>query len=406
MTRISAFFTQVPLDRRGVALPLALVGLLAVSLLVTTAMVTSTTEASISAAHQDATRALYRAEGGLQAFVAANGVNLVPGAPAVLYTPPGGTADDQVVITPVHVMDRPLAAGATLRVFMISSRSQAAGSRQVVATLRQVIPASLPLNTNVQSAITLSGNLNVNGNAFTVSGRTTDQCATNGGVQAVVRSDSSVITVNHQNHMDNFLGTQNGANTQGHAAITNSGMDKRALVRHTLGLSEGQDIWTLIDRIPGRKKWGPMFPLNGTVRPFSGVVGPADTVAVVDGNGGFVDLLGGSGMLIIVNGHLRMRGNSSFQGMIIVEGNFDLAGTPTVSGALISLDDIPDIDPLTGQRRTNIINLDDSAVGSGHITVQYNRCNVLAAEQAFGALAQNNQVPSIQPTLSWMEVVR
>ena len=67
------------LGERGVALPLALLGLVGVSLIVTTALLTSSTEYAISSAHQDATRALYIAEGGLQAYVAEYGSALAPG---------------------------------------------------------------------------------------------------------------------------------------------------------------------------------------------------------------------------------------------------------------------------------------------------------------------------------------
>src|SRR5688500_17498727 len=79
-------------NERGVALPLALLGLVSVSLLVTTALVTSSTELAISGAHQDATAALYTAEGGLQAYVAQNGTTLQndAGDAAFDYTPPGG----------------------------------------------------------------------------------------------------------------------------------------------------------------------------------------------------------------------------------------------------------------------------------------------------------------------------
>src|SRR5215207_3767979 len=56
-------------DRRGVALPVALVGLVAVSLLVTSALLTSATEGAISAAQSSSARALYDAEGGVQQYL-------------------------------------------------------------------------------------------------------------------------------------------------------------------------------------------------------------------------------------------------------------------------------------------------------------------------------------------------
>jgi hypothetical protein len=390
---------KVVRDRSGVALPLALIGLVAVSLMVTTALVTSSTEAAISTAHQDAQRSLYVAEGGLQAFVAQNGVTVVPGQATISYVPPGGTAADAVQIRPTHLGDRPLGGGSLLRMFAISSRAVNTGGREVIAMLRQVFPPGTPFQTNVQSAITLSGDMAVLGNAFTVNGRLMagDTCATQ-GVAAVHHADSSKITVNNNNHWDNFLGVgANGQNTEGQNSLKNSHQDKETMVRQVLGLSAGMTLEDLIARLPASKKWGPRFsPPDGPVRTFSGTVSVTDEVAVVDGNGGFVDLYGVQGLLIIVNGHLRMRGNSGFEGIIIVEGNFDLAGTPTVRGALISLDDV----------NQNIINLDESAIGAGHITVQYNACAIRQAEAAFANASISDQPPAIQATLSWSERIR
>ncbi len=390
---------KVVQDRSGVALPLALIGLVAVSLMVTTALVTSSTEASISTAHQDATRSLYVADGGLQAYVAQNGVAVVPGQAAVNYVPPGGSAADAVLIRPTHLGDRTLGGGSVLRMFSLSSRAVNSGGREVVAMLRQVIPPGTPFETNVQSAITLSGNMRVRGNAFTVNGRrmASDTCATQ-GVASVHHADNSEITVNNNNHWNNFLGTNAaGQNTQGQNSLKNSGQSKDALIRDVLGLSDGMTLDDLIARLPASKKWGPRFrPPGGQIRQFNGTVAVGDEVAVVDGDGGYVDLNGVKGLLIIVNGHLRMRGNSSFEGIVIVEGNFDLAGTPTVRGALISMDDVNE----------NVIDLDESALGAGHITVQYNACAIRQAETAFANVASNNLPPAIQATLAWAEVIR
>ncbi|CAN5826633.1 hypothetical protein BH23GEM6_BH23GEM6_21870 [soil metagenome] len=387
-------------DERGVALPLALIGLVAVSLMVTTALITSSTEAAISTAHQDATQALYAAEGGLQAFVAQNGVALTPSSIGGNYVPPGGTAADAVIITTTHLGDRSLGSeGARLRLFSVAARSVANGSREVVAMLRQIFPPGTPFKTNVQSAVTLSGDLHVQGNAFTINGRVQagDSCAA-GGVAAVHHAQDSDITVNNPNHWDNFLGTDaDGNSVTGTDALKNSNTSKEEMIRAVLGLPAGMTLDDFIARIPPANKWGPRYtPQGAAPRVFNGTVAVGEGVAVVDGDGKFVDLYGVEGLLIIVNGHLRMRGNSSFKGIIIVEGNFDLAGTPTVRGALISMDDV----------NQNVIDLDESAIGAGHVTVQYDACMIRNAENAYAKLSNSDIPPTIQATLSWMEVVR
>lgn len=59
-----------PPGERGAALPLALFGLVAVSLLVTSALLTSSTEVVVSRAHLEGTRSLHAANAALEQFVA------------------------------------------------------------------------------------------------------------------------------------------------------------------------------------------------------------------------------------------------------------------------------------------------------------------------------------------------
>jgi hypothetical protein len=119
-----------------------------------------------------------------------------------------------------------------------------------------------------------------------------------------------------------------------------------------------------------------------------------DSVAVIDANGGSVEVTSGTGVLIITNGSLLMKGNDYFNGVIIVEGNFTLEGTPTVTGALISL-------AMNGQ---NQIIQDESAIASGHITVQFNQCTVNSAVKSFAHQASPTPVTSV--TFAWSEIVR
>lgn len=388
------------LGRRGIALPVALVGLVAVSLLVTTALLTSSAEFAISSAQTQGSRALYTAESGLQQFVsqlAAAPQLLAPGSTRTVTVQVGASANEtaQVLIT-TDRLAMPNVNPTLETVFTYAITAQPLDrdgvtprGRAVVGFIEQHRAPLQPLNTNITSAITLGGNLDVNGNAFTVNGRFSG-CGVSGGVDAVQAASGSVITANNANHWNNFLGSDNGTNTTGQDAIDRTSMTKEELARNVLG---GTTLENLIAIVPDHRKWGPRFD-----RPtWNGYVPDTAAIAVVDANGGTVSVLGGTGVLIVVNGNIQMRGNSRFDGIIIVEGNFDLAGTPTVQGALISLA------TNTGQ---NVINLDASAVGSGHITVQFDKCAIVAAEQAFA-----NQAVALPPRLNstvfaWSEVVR
>jgi hypothetical protein len=132
--------------------------------------------------------------------------------------------------------------------------------------------------------------------------------------------------------------------------------------------------------------------VNRTIWPGSMPTG--DSIAVIDGNGGDVNVHAGAGILIITNGNLVMNGNDVFNGIIIVEGNFTLSGTPTITGALISLS-------LSGQ---NSIVQDESTIAEGHITVQFNQCTVNQAINSFTSQAVPYTTSST--TFAWAEMVR
>ncbi len=399
MNRTESKFLNRLRDERGVALPLALLGLIAVTLMVTGILLTSSTEVAISGAHQDATSAPYVAEGGLQSYVAEQGIYLASaaGTGAISYTPAGATSDQTVDITVTRLSERviPTTGGEKERIYSIVAEPTSNGSRSVGLFARHRIPPPIPFNTNIESAVTIGGDLDVNGNAFTVTGRSTT-CGS-GGVQAVVGSQDSDIHANTETHLDNFVGTDSlGNQTVGRDAIETRDLTREELAAHTLGLTEGQTLDDLIDRIPADHKWGPRFsPDPENIRTFDGTVSPEDLVAVIDADGGTVDLNGVSGLVIIVNGDLSMSGSAAFAGIIIVEGNFRLQGTPTVSGALISL----------AMEGTNEIDLDTSAISSGHITVQFDQCAVNVAQDAFDATAVE-ATPIVLPTFAWFEVVR
>lgn len=391
--------TRRVLGRRGIALPVALVGLVAVSLLVTTALLTSSAEYAISSAQTTGARALYTAESGLQEFVrtlATQPAALQAGATRVIQVQVGDAADEtesvRLTTNRLRFIDGGM-TGTSRYTWAITAQPLGTDGnprgRSVVAFIQQAQEPPAKLNTNITSAITLGGDLDVNGNAFTVNGRYSG-CGVSGGVDAVRSSSGSVISANNQNHMQNFLGYENGSNTSGFNAIDKTSMSREQLARDVLG---GMTLSQLVNVVPTHRKWGPKFN-----RPaWNGYVADTAGIAVVDANDGTVDVLGGGGVLIVVNGNIRMRGNARFDGIIIVEGNFDLAGTPTVNGALISL---------AQNDGQNLINLDNSALASGHITVQFNKCEILEAQEKF---QQQSTTPN--PTLSktafaWSEVVR
>jgi len=383
--------------RRGVALPVALVGLVAMSLLVTTALLTSTTESAISAAQAGGTRMLYSAEGGLNEVLRAAAVAqapLVAGQQTVTLQ----ETQQRVRVTTalLHAEVDPGYPNAWQRTYSLTAEpvdaSGATRGRAVVAMIRQERPRPDPLAMNITSAITLGGDMHVNGNAFTVSGQFSG-CGMQGGVNAVRAASESDITTNNNSHMNNFEGYDDGGYTTGTAAIERSDLTRDELAENVLN---GRSVEEIIASVPLANKWGPRWHPSGSNRSWSGTLAAGENVAVIDANRGTVEVKGGSGVVIIVNGNMLMKGSSSFDGIIIVEGNFTLSGNPTLRGALVSL----------AMQGENELIQDDSSLGNGSIMVQYDKCKVDSALQRFGDLAGTSPASFTGSTFAWFEVVR
>ncbi|HYW13851.1 MAG TPA: hypothetical protein VE871_17950 [Longimicrobium sp.] len=391
---------KVGRGRRGVALPVALVGLVVMSLLVTTVLLTSTTEGAISAAQANGARALYNAEGGLSEVLRAAMVAQQP-LPVGQQTLQLAESRQRVRVTTAllrsHVPDAAF-PNVWTRTYSLTAEPVNAGGqttgRAVVAMIRQERKRPDPLSMNITSAITLGGDMHVNGNAFTVSGRS-NACGANGGVDAVRAASDSEITTNNTNHFNNFNGYDNGQNTSGQSAIERSNLTRDQLKDNVL---QGKSVEEIIATVPLSQKFGPRWHAVGTPnRTWDGRIDAGDGgVAVIDANRGTVEIQGGSGVVIIVNGNLLMKGNSSFAGIIIVEGNFTLSGNPTVTGALVSL----------AMQGENEIQQDDSAIANGSITVQYDKCAIDGALQKFGDAAHAAPATIMGTTFAWSEVVR
>ncbi len=387
-------------NERGVALPLALLGLISASLLVTTALLTSSTELAISSAQQDATRSLYVAEGGLQSYLATHGSLLMADAGRrFAYQPPTGAADEAVDLSVVALGQQVLPAdGGTLHIFSVRATPAEGGGRTVSTLVHQIVPAAAPLETNITSALTLGGNLEVNGDAFTVSGRRS-ACGSPGVEAARVAADSR-IGADDADRMLHFIGLdERGNQVTGSNAIDRTNLTRDQLALDVLG---GHTLGELIAQVPTSHRWGDRFSPRDGVRVWDGTLDTVpnlavgERVAVVDANGGTVALRGGRGLLIVVNGDVEMQGDSRFAGIVITEGSFRLRGAPQVTGALISL--ARDVE--------NRIDLNEEAEMDGHATIQFDACQVAAAQTAFGELARETLAPTVAGVSGWLETVR
>lgn len=378
----------------GFILPLALLGLVVVTIMLTTSLLTSSAEVAISSAQQTATASLYAEESALQQFVAANAATPLQPTDQAVH-PASATTNIRVAR-----LSEQTSVSDTVRVFAVTAEpvpgSMGAG-RTIVALVRQRTAQPQPLQPNIGGALTLAGNLNARSSAFAVDGRPVPCPAmpAANGVQAVRKSAGSSISGSGAGG-SGFAGVDAaGTPTQGSAAIESTTLDRAALAREALGLAPGSWLDDLVAQIPPERRYGPRFRSPGApVRQFSGTMSSGESVAVVDGNGGTVEVQSGSSLLIIVNGGLRMGGGARFDGVLVVEGGFSLQGSATVSGALISL----------GLNATEGV-IGDATTGGG-VTVRYDPCEIERARAAYDAGLGTQPTITTGETFAWFEAIR
>lgn len=431
-------------DERGVALPLALLGLVVVTLLVTAALLTSSTELAISSAHQDATRALHVSESGLQAYLdpsTGNPDGFINGffttvardpsakqfdqgmrfTPADWttggYAPPPGDASSERVRVQVRHLGRvvlpkieptdPNEPPRWRNLFSIeSSPTTSRGGRAVSAMVMTHHELQI-LNTNIQGAMTSGADLEVRGNVK-ISGISQSTCA---GVQdpdsvsAIQFAADAGFTDNSQE--DRLI---EGGQIEG--GVDTASWNQSQLVKNVLGVDSLEVLAQRADVKFGAKFGQPAF--NGTdprsSRPRDdrynwgcapGSVdcpnAPYAKVVMIDAQGGSVTLNGtgnGYGILVIVNGNFVLNGTFNYRGIIIVEGVTKISGTADVIGALIAVGE------------TQVDRDAASSVSSGTPIIRYDHCALSEVKKAFDDGGGLGAPPVLDSRLRWVEVVR
>jgi hypothetical protein len=402
-------------DRAGFALPLALIGLVTVSLVLTAALMTSSTEVALSLAQQDGARGLYRADAVLESYVAQRAVaapgdqRLVPGTAA--FQPAGGP--------PFSMQVARLAMGPTVTQGAVMSRQEtyslvarpANGRGRSVGALLNARRQGEAFQLSVTAGLTSGGNVEVSGNSTVSDGRGSNcdsiQRTSPNALQVTAGSDIKV--------------TGNAARIEGKADTAS--FHKTQMVELLLGgmslpqAAQRANIRFAANEFNGRPKshdaatprprtdpynWGcptkstdacTTVPGNQTNRDYHPVV-------AIDGGGGTVTLEGdhGQGMLIVHNGSLHIRGNFVYNGVILVERDLNILGSSggggdgvKIEGAVLAL----------GVSS----NVTDNA--SGNAVIAYNRCTVDDAVSGFNQqLLETAAQVFPTPTFAWFEVIR
>lgn len=397
--------------RRGVALPLALTGLVVVSLLVTTALLTGTTESAISSAQANGTRSLYDAESAVQNYlstVMGTGQGLAVGERTVQLV--DGTNRRNVRVTTALLENRtPTPDTRVLTASLLAEPLGPGGNptgRAVVAMVRQEASyATMGLNVNEGAVV--GSDLTVGGHSKVIDKST--QCADTVGAGAVLHADGTTVR------------ESGSGDIQG--AVRESQHAGQAFVNHVLAGRTLPQFAQLADIQFGAMFDKPVFPQNAHPKFDNGeaslrwgcptgmgidcsTAGTATAyypVIAIDAGGGAVDLQGehGQGILIVLNGSLKITGNFRFKGIMLIDGYIDMSGTggqtgSKIEGAVVAFGN-----------NTNQRSRVDESETLGNAVISYNRCEVNAAQEAYNRRARENPVYSPPTaTFAWYEVVR
>lgn len=407
------------LDRRGVALPLALLGLVLISLLVTAALLSSSTQFAMSNAQQEGTAGLYASDAALESYVAAR---------AVL-----GTAD---ALAPGN-FDHPLnGQNWTMQVARLSSST---GAHPEIAGMNRVSETysilALPpgdrgrrvgalvtadrdyrrFNTNINSGASVSSDkIKLPGGSATLSGIDTSNCKTGNvagltlaeGVDARQVNESQVeggiqqTTVSKADFAAHLL---DGMSPDEFARLANVKWGDPARLRGARTHSTYTFDTNAFDHT--RASWlnwgcpvGLVSPdpcLNDDDKAYSPVV------AVRPPPGEQAQFKGvGQGVLIVL-GNARFNAGFIFKGIVVVVGELTVNGGTNVYGAMVALGDV------TLEDRSTADAGGEETTFNGQSLVKFDRCQLNNAVDAINkAMGQSAPQSFGATTFAWFEAVR
>lgn len=406
--------------RRGIALPIALIGLIGVSLVVTTVMITSSTEFAISSAHRTAAASLFSADAALEQYVAdraAVGGEFLKATsvanPAARIEGPDGT---EYTITVARLSWTPATNPPPMKlaadeVFSLVAEPVGGRGRGVGAFLAlQRLSHRVDLNLN--AGATSGGNLNVSGNATISDGRTGTNYCNNADNQAdyavQVTAGARIDLGTGRNASDRLEGrgdtldyTKDRMEQNLMGGVRLHEIARQADIKFGSGAywtepAFGTTVINSAASTPIKYNWGCPHDLGVTC---PSLESRARHVSVaIDAQGGTVRINGryGQGILVVINGSLEIQGNFTFKGIILVENDVVVRGGAAgqeskIEGGIVSF----------GANST----VDDNITGTA--TIKYNLCAITDAEEAMnGNSLLNAPQHRTRSTYSWYELIR
>ena len=427
-------------NRQGIALPVALFALLIVTVLITGVLLTGSTEAALGFAQRDATEDLHAAEGAIQAYVGQVNAAVSPGTyPS--YTHFGTLPPMNITVAREAIL--PMAAGGTEMSTLYSIRAERpGGGRTLVATVRARQTQLPNFNPWIPAPLTLGDDGRVAGTQGPGGGSAPsykiDDGTGNPLCPGQTPAQNAVTYANGAEYVRTGNATVQGAETQ-------SSFNKQDLIRQVLGNISMRDLAWNADIKFGAMYQRPAFSTGAQV--FSGnTTSNTDTrtdydwgcpkdlidaviaatnansvrtcsstagetyypVVAIDAQNGIVDISNhhGQGILIVINGTLRISGKFVYKGLILAERNVLLSGAgpswpPSIEGAIVAAGETIVDDP-------NLVPPEEDSESTGHRQIRYNACALTSAIGSFNGVGGTNWgAPTILGSITnWFEVVR
>jgi len=405
-------------DRQGAALPVALMGLVAISVLVTAALATSSTEYAIGAAHRLAAKSLYTADAALEQYVADRVATnqspwLAPTTTGSVTGPDGTTYTVQVD----RLSDVSTPAPSLTRTEIFSLLVQPTGGRgRSVGAFITTVRSATPLTMNIQAGATSGGNLSVSGNAVISDGRSgTNYCGMSAdsttSPYAVQVTSGSTVTLgnNAANSIEGATNVTSYTKDRLEENVLGAGVTLQSLAENAqikfgprFGRPNFNNASTIIATATDTLyNWGCPQVLLGSVLTCPSGSTTRERVVAIDAStmpDSTVRINGryGQGMLIVLNGSLEIQGNFTYKGVILVQKDMFIKGGSAgqeskIEGSVISF----------GASST----VEDNITGTA--TIKFNRCAITDAQNALNSNALANAVQGrLGGTYSWYELIR
>jgi hypothetical protein len=395
-------------DERGFAFPLALLGLIVVTLLVTTALLTSSTEYAMSQAHADAAVDLYAVDGAAQRYLGLKSASAALSPPADSLHPvwEDGTIDGFLMSVTELQNTGVMKVGTDLvqdQTYALVAEPAGRPGRKVsmmVRTRRTAVPFDL----TVAAGLTVGGDVKVTGSSVITDGRDAAGCdstlkaenalqvtagstITRSGSATIIGSADTAsydkselmmyvmgdLTLDQLSAMANIKfapGTFSGKPS----SVTSSGLPKPRTDKYNWGCPATESCAS----VPGNYDNTKYFP-----------------IVSIDAGGSTIGITGdyGQGVLIVRNGSLSITGNFVYHGIVLVEQDLSVKGAGgdmKLEGAVVSFGKNSVVDDLA----------------SGNSVIRFNQCSVTSAEEGANQLLMTT-APQIfrGPAFAWMEVL-